>query len=535
MPDRIDGIDIIPVEEYFSKNGNKAEKEASLPKAPRFPLEALPKPIAELSRVGAESISCPEDYLAVAGLVVAASAIGVSRVARVKSSWLEPSIIFAALIGPSGDGKSPAEQEATLPIVRKQKSLFAKYKLAMKKYEESLREHKVREKKANIEERVADAPPDKPSFESVFVQDVTPEALVSALSKNPRGLLRIEDELGGMVASFDQYKSGGKGRERDMWLSIWTGHQIKSDRKSDEGTLYVPNPRVSLVGNVQPKMIHRLLPYGEDHDGFAARILLSYPEPVRVEWSDTEISCEFRRKYQKLIEGLYKLEAGLNEETHDEDVSEPVEISFTAEAKGRFSEYFNETTAEARAPGFDDRLSYPWAKFRGYCARVALVLSMCRVALEDAEEKIILDDVENAIKIMNYFKAMARRTYAGLYGQRPDDRLAAAVVELLEDLPGRRWYGSPSDGFTKIREASEDAPASAPELCKKLEKIAADHPVLRFEHGRESSRERNRYWLLELVDDEDPAPLETKIQTQKTASAASENPTKTVKKVRTAR
>ena len=506
MPDRIDGIDIIPVEEYFSKNGAGEEGEATLPKAPMFPLDALPDPIAELARVGAESISCPEDYLAVAALTVVTSAIGVTRVARIKSSWLEPSILFTALIGPSGDGKSPAEQEATLPISKKQKSLFAKYKLAMKKYAESLREYKVEEKKANKENRVADAPPEKPTFKSVFVQDVTPEALVAALYKNPRGLLRIEDELAGMVASFDQYKSGGKGRERDMWLSIWTGHQIKSDRKGDEGTLYVPNPRISLVGNVQPKMIPRLLPYGEDHDGFAARILLSYPNPVHVEWTDTEISDEVRAKYQKLIEGLHKLEAGLNEETHDEDVPEPLEISFTPEARARFSEYFNETTAEARAPGFDDRLHYPWAKFRGYCARVALVLAMCRVALENAEEKITLDDVNNAVEIMNYFKAMARRTYAGLYGQRPDDRLAAAVVALLEDLPDRRWYGSPSDGFTKIREVSQDAPASAPELCKKLEKIAGEHPVLRFEHGRNPSRARNRYWLLELVDDEDPGP-----------------------------
>src|SRR5215211_859747 len=362
MPDRIDGIDIIPVEEYFSKNGKEEKKEAPLPPAPRFPLDALPEPIAELADLGAEALSCPEDYLAVTAFTVATSAIGVTRVARIKNSWLEPAIVFTALIGPSGDGKSPAETEATLPISRKQKSLFAKYKLAMRKYEQALREHKVKEKKANKEGRAAEEAPEKPSFESTFVQDITPEALVSALAKNPRGLLRIEDELGGMVASFDQYKSAGKGRERDTWLSIWNGHQLKSDRKSDEGTVYVPNPRISLVGNVQPKMIHRLLPYGEDHDGFAARILLSYPEPVHVEWTETEISGEVRQKYQKLIEGLYKLAAGLNEETHDQDVPEPVEISFSPEAKKLFSEYFNQTTAEARAPGFDDRLSYPWAK-----------------------------------------------------------------------------------------------------------------------------------------------------------------------------
>jgi len=90
MPDRIDGIDIIPVEEYFSKNGAGEEQEVSLPKAPKFPLDALPAPIAGLARVGAESISCPEDYLAVAALTVAASAIGVTRVVRIRARGSSP-------------------------------------------------------------------------------------------------------------------------------------------------------------------------------------------------------------------------------------------------------------------------------------------------------------------------------------------------------------------------------------------------------------------------------------------------------------
>src|SRR5215208_342989 len=438
MTDRIDGIDIIPAEEYFSENGKVEEKTAPLPPPPKFPLEALPEAMSELARDGAKAIQCPEDFLAVAVLGAAAAAIGSSRVARIKSSWLEPSVIFAGIIGPSGDGKSPAEKEATLPISEKQKDLYRSYKAELRKYEQKLREHKVEEKTAAKEGRAADPPPKKPYLQSTFVQDTTPEALVKALHNNPRGLLRIEDELGGMVAAFDQYKSGGKGRERDLWLSIWAAHEIKVDRKSEDGSLYVPMPCVSLMGNIQPKMLFRLLPYGEDHDGFAARILLSYPESKKVDWTEDEISANTRAKYKNLLTGLYELEPNVVVNDFDEEEKEylPKEVGFSAEAKTRFSEYFNETTAETREPGFDDRLRYPWAKFRGYGARIALVLAMCRVVDgEDLPEEITFEDVENAVKVMDYFKAMARRVYASIYGQRPEDQLAANIVELLKTLP----------------------------------------------------------------------------------------------------
>jgi len=51
-----------------------------------------------------------------------------------------------------------------------------------------------------------------------------------------------------------------------------------------------------------------------------------------------------------------------------------------------------------------------------------------------------------------------------------------------------------------IRQASEHAPAAAFELCKKLDKIAADHEAFNFEHGFEKTKEKKRYWLLELED-----------------------------------
>jgi hypothetical protein len=548
MPDRIDGMDVYGLEEYFRKHNSDAAvgdqepgKDADLPEAPKFPLDALPEPIRDLAVAGAKSISCPEDYVACAALGVAAGAIGSTRVARIKNSWQEPPILYLGLCGPSGDGKTPAETEASLPIHDKQKAFFSAYEEARKRYEEEMREYKVEEVAARKEGRAADAPPEKPIFRSVFVQDTTPEALAKNLYVMPRGLLRIEDELAAMIQSFDQYKAAGKGRERGMWLQIWSAAPYKVDRKSDETSFYVPRPHVSLIGNIQPRLLPNLLAFGEaDHDGFAARILFTYPEPVPVKWTDDDISEEVRGNYKALLDDLYELKPGVNPTTYEDDETVPRQVRFTDEARKRFAEYFDETSQEMQEPGFDPRLSYPWSKFRGYCARLALVLAMCRTVTTKASEEVIeLEDVNNAVALMDYFKAMARRIYASLYGNRPEDRLAHDVVVWLKTLPNHSFYGRPEEGFEAMRKASREAPASANWLCRKLVEISTEHPVLVFEHGFEATEEKARYWSLSLRPEDDPdggggtpGPKEPLSPAPESSTTPSKNGVRSVRSVR---
>ena len=62
------------------------------------------------------------------------------------------------------------------------------------------------------------------------------ESLASLLGGSP-GISVIRDELSGWIASMDQYK-GGKGAERQAYLSLWSSTALKIDRKGG-GSVYV--------------------------------------------------------------------------------------------------------------------------------------------------------------------------------------------------------------------------------------------------------------------------------------------------------
>ncbi len=136
-----------------------------------------------------------------------------------------------------------------------------------------------------------------------------------------------------------------------------------------------------LVGNIQPKILPTLLLNGEDKDGFAARILFSYPKSVPVHWTMDDVSEDIRGAYKTLLDTL----GGLEHKVDDDDTPLPIEVGFSSEALERFGRYFNKTASEMAEPGFDHRLGYAWAKFRGYTARLALVLALCRSQLGGVE------------------------------------------------------------------------------------------------------------------------------------------------------
>src|SRR5947209_6304657 len=80
-------------------NGTQATKEAETKRrAPRvatyqpFPIDALPAPIGAYVLQGTEALGCDHAYVALPCLAAAASAIGNSRVIRLKRGWTEPSI-----------------------------------------------------------------------------------------------------------------------------------------------------------------------------------------------------------------------------------------------------------------------------------------------------------------------------------------------------------------------------------------------------------------------------------------------------------
>ena len=135
------------------------------------------------------------------------------------------------------------------------------------------------------------------------------------MRKSARCLV-VRDELMGLVAGLNQYK-GGKGADRQFYLSLWSGEAIIIDRKSDKSQrgapLYVRDPFAGLIGTIQPDVLERMR--GESvrgvsppDDGFLDRFAVTFPAclpDIGEEWR--EVSEEALEDWSTVVRKLLGL------------------------------------------------------------------------------------------------------------------------------------------------------------------------------------------------------------------------------------
>lgn len=345
-----------------------------------FPLDALPGPIQQFAMEGAASLTAPPELIAVPALVVAAAAIGGSRIIQLKPGWTEPASVFAAVISPSGTMKSPALQMATAPL----QGLTT---------------------------------PGAPTWTA----DVTVERLAQLLAENPRGLLVIRDELSAWVKSMNQYKQG-KGADRQFYLSVWSGAPVKVDRVGS-GTptdILIARPCLSVVGCIPPEVLGEFDDRGGLDDGFLPRLLFTWPLQRPVRWTDATISQPVRDGYDNLIRELFAFPMQ----------KEPVSLLLSDEALALFKWWHDTHCEETEQPQLPPFLRGAYAKLKGYCPRLALIHA---VVTNPTTERVEKASVEAAIQLVSYFKAQARKVMP-LLGENKSSEVERCKAEIRRKL-----------------------------------------------------------------------------------------------------
>ena len=359
-----------------------------------FPMEALPPIVHRFIKETSESLPCPPDFIAIPFLTAAGAAIGTKRAIRIKPEWEEYPLLYSAIVGRPGDIKSPALKKATEPIRKKQEEFRetfkieqAEYEVDLVEYEKALGDHKNSKR---------EFPPDKlvpPILKRTWTADTTTEKLATLLDENRHGMILIRDELTAWVKSLNQYK-GGKGSDRQVFLSNWGSASFAVDRQG-KPPIIVDTPFLSVVGCIPPDVLSDLDEENGREDGFIHRVLWSYPTPVCIQWTEIIVSKEAKEAYHGLFESLFNLQ--------DERV-----LTFTPEAKNIWIEFHNENCDEMQEGGLSSELHGPWAKLKGYCTRLALILALCEnPQAETVNEEAVL----GACALVNYFKAHARKVY----------------------------------------------------------------------------------------------------------------------------
>ncbi|HEX3037278.1 MAG TPA: YfjI family protein [Thermodesulfobacteriota bacterium] len=395
-------------------------------KAEPLPVEVFPEMLQPIIKEIATAINCPLDFVGVPIIRAAGLAVGTSRVIQIKPGWTEGARIFAAVVDRPGSKKSPALYAALSPINQIQKHMQKYYEKKKEQYKEEFAQYESVLLKWKRDEGSSPKPgkPEEPIMSQIITTDSTLEALAELLEQNPRGILFARDELTGWALSMDQYR-GGKGADRQAWLSFWNGGQVIINRKNRKTPIVLDNPFVCVVGSLPPDVLNDLSDERGREDGFIHRILFAYPEPHPLAWTEDEISPESLDTLNEVFSKLIDLQPGIDEEGGDK----PLILTFTPEGKKMWRAFINEHYAEQNNTPFPDNLCGPWAKMEGYAARLALILHVLRLACgETTEQNVDEFSMAGAADLIDYFKSHAERVYTHLKFSPEDKRILNAIA-----------------------------------------------------------------------------------------------------------
>jgi Protein of unknown function (DUF3987) len=434
-------------------------------RVPHFPTDVLPRPAARLVTEAAAAIGCPPDAIGLSALATLGSAIGNSRVIQPKKGWTEGAAIYGAVIAESGEKKTAAIATATDVVQRLENKLGKEHEEALDEFAAEERQYEVERKDAARQSLPAPPPPRRPVAERVHVNDTTVEALILILKENPRGILVERDELVGWVKAMDQYKAGGKGADRQFFLSTWSNRPVSVDRKGQQGPISTISPFASVIGSIQPDVLPELAENRED--GMLERILFAYPRTLNAMWTEDDIGEGALVAYRELYHRL----RGLHLETDEFGDPVKVPVVFSPEAKEVYIDVYNEHRREMALPGFPRYLRSVWAKLEAYTLRLTLIIACCRFTEDGVAERVESDDVLRAVALTDYFKDQARRVFGALRGYDEKKRLLEDISRFVAK-GGGLWIGTATELHQQFQ--SDYKPQRAEELSKFIKEAAED-------------------------------------------------------------
>ena len=394
-----------------------------MPAAEPFPLDALPDPLKQFVMAASASFPCPPDFVALPCLAVAAGAIGRSVALQIKESWSESPSLYVAFCSPPGSTKSAALKVAIRPLMEIQEDELDRHQLAVSVAKATKRSEDEARKKAG---KAAETDLVLPKLLRTMVSDTTVEKLAVILSENPRGVTMIHDELTAWLDGMGQYKQGG-GNDRQFFLSAWAGAAVSIDRKNQENgvPLFLSHPSLSIAGAMTPDMLRPCLDNGGKEDGFLDRILVGFPDAIEIRFTDATIPEDLSSDWGDAVKRLWG-RAMVSNESRDH----PYFVRFTKWGQERFRDWFDDHCKESEQDDFPRHLRGPWAKLRGYCARIALVIEMLDAAFDpiapEIPRNVSIESLNRAILIIDYFKNHARRVHFLIQGstiENPDARV----------------------------------------------------------------------------------------------------------------
>jgi hypothetical protein len=215
----------------------------------------LPPVIANFAFDRATCLGVDPAMIAIPALVACASGLhdGIKLQPKARDTeWTESARLWAAMMAPPGDKKTPALNAALQPLKKLEQDQRREDDRKLAEYKTALEQYKLLVKNSPT------PPPDpeKPIMRRLLVGDATMEKLAEVLAENECGVLMVFDELASLFGGFDAYRSNGAHKDRTAALELWNGDYKAVDRV--KGSIAVPNWGASIIGGIQPDKLREM-------------------------------------------------------------------------------------------------------------------------------------------------------------------------------------------------------------------------------------------------------------------------------------
>ena len=422
--------DYVKPEEYNQPEWSEPipiEKASAAP----FPVDALPSYLSQYVTAVAESTQTPVDMAGtVAVSILSACLQGKYRI-QGKPDWTEPLNTYALVIAAPSERKSAVTHMMVKPLNDYELRYNREH---ASEVETSRMEKKVLDRRqrilvdeyakgkatqADIEDiaqQIADFYEVSPL--QLYVDDVTPEKLVSVMSAN-KGKSALISTEGGI---FDTL-AGAYSRivNIDVMLKGYSGDTIRVDRIGRDSE-YIVSPALTILLMTQPSVVSSVLSNNTFRGrGLTARFLYCMPESQvgSRTYHSTPVDPELAREYETRIRNLLE----------DESVDELITLSPEADRLiASFAEEL-EPLILTKYADFSD-----WCgKLVGNTLRIAGLLCRAKEVLcfdfPFINEPLVVDEVtmENAIRLGRYFLDHAQAAYSVL----PDNAVSVRGEKIL--------------------------------------------------------------------------------------------------------
>lgn len=364
-----------------------------------FPLDIFPKEIQYYILECNNKLDSNIDYMGCSLLWLISVCVGNSFEIEVKRGWNENGVIWVAVVGKAGIGKTPSINNIIFPLNKLNFKEIKRYHIQLEQYNYYMSLPK-KEKEELTE-------PQKPIKTQFIANDITLEALVDLHQESDNAVGVFKDELAGWFKDMNKYRAGS---DLEFWLSCWSGKSVSLNRMTRAGS-FIEKPFIPVLGGIQPSIFNQFATDENKDNGFLDRMLLTFPDAKVDSYNENELHYSDIQWYSDTITNFFQtLKSKLLKRDNEGRIQTQLS-KFDKEAKIEWKRIFNKITEHQNNEDENEYLKSMYPKQKSYIPRFALLIHLFSSAFEDNVNsmEISKESILKAERLSDYFVMNAKK------------------------------------------------------------------------------------------------------------------------------